>query len=590
MFYYIPATSNKKLTIPDTILIIHPYSFTSSKIEEITINHYIDIMDYAFTGCKYLNTVTMNFDRQHKKLDNGIFENCDALTTINLCNYFSKFGNNCFRKCNSLESIVIPEGTESIGIYCFAECDSLKKITFPSNEIYISRGCFYKCKGFSSLNFSTSTIHYDSYVYDSTSVTSVTILDSISEGMFNNCDKLENVKFIDEYITSIPDYCFNSSGITQIRLPASVSSLGSYCFAYTKLKRFIITKYITSIHPQAFYGVEDLKLELGCDHPKYLLGSHELIEKETQKLVLTYGKLLSSYIVPTYVREIGNNAINSYPKYNYTSGKGIDFGVTTLVIRTKIIINYNPLFNAPYLHNLCYGGNVKVDGFMDVPRIFVSDNYIRSIWNQRPRKEVIFGECDFAVPFENYAKFDYSYPTNPRYIDLPNETVPQGSEECPIIDDTNDLPDFEPDISPKGEEISPNVQQMSSSSSQIMSENSVITESESSAEFIGSELAGPSQTKSKLMMYILIAVSAAEVLLIAWLIVFIISKKNEEISDKSFQEVSEHVITEVPSELTFTNPLFAMSTTMEDDPFANDFEEGKGSYEGYFNDNCLVDE
>lgn len=41
----------------------------------------------------------------------------------------------------------------------------------------------------------------------------------------------------------------------------------------------------------------------------------------------------------------------------------------------------------------------------------------------------------------------------------------------------------------------------------------------------------------------------------------------------------QKMITEVPSELTYTNTLFAMNTTMEADPFANDFEEGNSNYE-----------
>ena len=404
------------------------------------------------------------------------------------------------------------------------------------------------------------------------------------------CDKLEKVEFKNIYIYSIPQYCFNSTNLSEINIPSTVYSLDRYCFGFTKLKKFVITESIRSIHPQAFYGVEDLKLELDCNHPTYLLGAQELIEKETNKLLLTYGKLLSTYIVPAIVTEIGENAINSYPKYNYETGKVIDFGVTTLVIRTKIKISTNPLFNAPYLHNLCYGGNVKVDNFYNVPRLFVSNNYTRSIWNQRPRKGVIFSECDSAVPFENYAKFNYSYPTNPWYIDLPNETIQHGSKDCPIINDPLDLPDAEPERNPKSDEINSKEEEIRLSSSQINSENIILTESNQSVEFIGFEQVTPSKTKSPLMMYILIAVSIGEILLIAWLIVFLISKKNEEISDKSFQEVSEHAIQEVSAEIAFTNPLFALNTTMEDDPFANDFEEGKGTYEGYFNENCLVDE
>lgn len=364
--YYIPTSSTRtKFTIPETITKIHPYAFSTAKLEEITINHYIETMESAFANNKYLKSITINFISQHKSLDNRIFENCVKLTNVNLCNYFNRFGDYSFSGCTSLETIIIPEGTSTLGRYCFANCHSLKSLKFPSNSLYFYDYCFYKCSNLTYLDFSQD-YGFGYNAFDSSSLQSVTIkANSLTNGLFNNCQRLENVEFTDkDFSGSLPDNCFISTSLTEINIPPNVNSISNFCFAFSKIKKFFIHRKLTSIEPQAFYGIEDIEFELDCDHPIYMLGAHELIDKRSNTLVMTYGKLLSTYIVPSRVKSIGNNAINSLPRYNEETRKVVDFGLTTLVIRTKVKSDQSPVYNAPYLHNLCYGGSVKTEGLM----------------------------------------------------------------------------------------------------------------------------------------------------------------------------------------------------------------------------------
>ncbi|KAI5493820.1 leucine-rich repeats (6 copies)-containing protein [Trichomonas vaginalis G3] len=280
---------------------------------------------------------------------------------------------------------------------------------------------------------------------------------------------------------------------------------------------------------------------------------------------MTYGKLLSTYIVPSRVKSIGNNAINSLPRYNEETRKVVDFGLTTLVIRTKVKSDQSPVYNAPYLHNLCYGGSVKTEGFNDVPRVFVADYYARSLWNQNPKVVAIKAECDSAVPFENYAKYDYTYPKNPRYISLPEQILPQDSKKCPLFDDPYEIPYVKPENSPK--EGDTDVE----NSTETVSELS-LSENTYTSAFMSEEKATTEKSSMPLLTYILIALAAIEVLMIAGLIAFLIHKRNEESSDESFVEMSEHIISNISASTTFTNPLFSMNT-MDDDPFASDFDD-----------------
>lgn len=115
--------------------------------------------------------------------------------------------------------------------------------------------------------------------------------------------------------------------------------------------------------------------------------------------------------------------------------------------------------------------------------------------------------------------------------------------------------------------------------------------SDQNSELINIDEIKPEGNKS-LLTYVLLAVAAAEILLIAGMIAFLILKNKEDSSDESVVEMSEeaitNVVTDVSTEITFSNPLFSMNTSIEEDPFANDFEEGHKNDEGYFN-KCLID-
>ena len=262
-------------------------------------------MEKAFYGCKSLKSITFNFNQPQKSLDASIFENCISLTTFNLCPSFKELGESSFRGCTSLETITIPEGTERIGSYCFAECSKLKNINFPSNHLYVGDYCFSNCQSLTNLDL-INNLEFGSFVFNSSSLISVKInASNIYKGMFNMCDKLQKVDILgDEGDNYIGSYFFNSTSIPEINLPSSIKSIDDFSFAFTKIKFFFIPKTLTSIHPQAFYGIEDIELELDCDHPKFILGAYELIDKNTNTLLMTYGKLLSTYIVPSRVRHL----------------------------------------------------------------------------------------------------------------------------------------------------------------------------------------------------------------------------------------------------------------------------------------------
>ena len=145
--------------------------------------------------------------------------------------------------------IVIPEeidGYKVTKIYdnAFSDCTSLTSITIPDSVTTIGNYAFYNCD----------------------SLTSIVIPDSVTTigySAFNNCDSLTSVTFGENsQLTTIGDWSFaNCSSLTSITIPDSVTTIGNYAFyncdSLTSLT-FGENSQLTTIGSYAFDGCSGL--------------------------------------------------------------------------------------------------------------------------------------------------------------------------------------------------------------------------------------------------------------------------------------------------------------------------------------------
>ena len=154
--YYTVKALNK--TISGEVVI--PAEYEGKPVKEIG--------NYAFDNCSALTSI--NIPNSVNLIGNYAFQICSALTTINIPNSVTLIKNGIFNGCSALTSIVIPNSVTSIGFEAFGACSALTSIVIPNSVTSIGSSAFYWCTALKSVIIKGKPTITDDYgvVFEST--------------------------------------------------------------------------------------------------------------------------------------------------------------------------------------------------------------------------------------------------------------------------------------------------------------------------------------------------------------------------------------------------------------------------------------
>lgn len=125
-----------------------------------------NIRNSTFKNCSNLERVIFEDGSQINTIGTGAFEDCIALTNIELPNGLVTIDSIAFAHCVSLTNITIPDSVTSIWARAFYQCNGLISITIGNGIQKIHRSVFDYCTNLRNINFNGTTSQWNAIPKD----------------------------------------------------------------------------------------------------------------------------------------------------------------------------------------------------------------------------------------------------------------------------------------------------------------------------------------------------------------------------------------------------------------------------------------
>ena len=231
--YYIPEALKEVVITDETVLPAGAFSRCSS-VTNITVEGEISrVPGYAFAGCKILETVRLPPSIQEISIDafegcglkrfrapknlrtmfDRAFYGCPNLEEVDLGSFLTYIGWDAFNGCPKLLSVSIPATVTSIGDYAFSGCPAITNVVIP------------------------------------------TCVDSLQKTFPSAYSTIRTAAMAEGSLSVYPETFSKCSSLEAVRIPSSVSSIGTAAFSYcAALKSVIYEGNAPSVSADIYFG------------------------------------------------------------------------------------------------------------------------------------------------------------------------------------------------------------------------------------------------------------------------------------------------------------------------------------------------
>ena len=216
-------------------------------------------------GKAYMHLEMSDLSNYEAEADKGcrIFQHCDHLTSVVLPSTLTCIGDSVFENCSRLTKIEIPEGVKSIGRFAFYR-SGLIEVTFPKSLEEVGDSAFSECRSLTHVTISADVTFYATpFLYSS--VYSAYFADGMTEipsGIFMHCRNLFSVR-IPKSVTRIGSYAFSHCSLNNIIIPDSVVEIEIGAFSDCMyLSSVTLSRSVTRIGIGAFSVLRNLPCDI----------------------------------------------------------------------------------------------------------------------------------------------------------------------------------------------------------------------------------------------------------------------------------------------------------------------------------------
>ena len=153
----------------------------------------------GLTSCDIPDSVTL--------IGNKAFEGCNAMATVDLPASLVTIGERAFASCFVLQDVTLPAGLASIGAYAFSNCRAFTAVVIPESVTALPDQCFDNCWNVTSFTIPESVTALGQCVLSNSSITEIYIPASVTSMLFDSFGWGENNMtdfIVDE---ANPNYC-----------------------------------------------------------------------------------------------------------------------------------------------------------------------------------------------------------------------------------------------------------------------------------------------------------------------------------------------------------------------------------------------
>ena len=239
--------------------VIGDFMFAFTKLESIVLpDNVTEIEQFAFENCRELSNVAI--PDGVKRIGEACFAGCDNFANIQMPTALYAC-DGVFSHCTGLKNVVIPEGVTAIGDSFFGFCENLESISFPNTLNKIGSHVFFYCTSLSGrIEIPTSVSSFGNTCFDGCRDITLSIPAKLvcKENTAQQGDNM-HLELVDDGTTSIGFRAFhNWPGLVSVTIPDCITSIGEEAFASSGLREVTIPNSVTTIMGGAFMGCENL--------------------------------------------------------------------------------------------------------------------------------------------------------------------------------------------------------------------------------------------------------------------------------------------------------------------------------------------